>query len=172
MHRALTPARPAACALALLLLLGAGTSAATPRAHRSPSCKPSAPVDVELRMLDNTPGQPARIETRVTANLPVEDLQMEVSFTGGARGPAGRRELAGRLDAGARRALPLSVALPAQGHSEVFVMLTYRAAGGSRMTCGAYLAFDDGQPARVAQGRAARWNGQAVLEFPAQGVKP
>jgi hypothetical protein len=162
MHRALTPARPAACALALSLLLGAGISAA----------KPSAPVDVELRVLDNTPGQPARIETRVTANLPVENLEMELSFTGGARGPGGRRELAGRLDAGARRALPLSVALPARGHSEVFVRVSFRAAGGARMTRGAYLAFDDGLPARVAQGRATRWNGGTVLEFPAQGVKP
>jgi hypothetical protein len=162
MHPALTPARPAACALALLLMAWAGISAA----------KPSAPIDVELRVLDNTPGQPARIETRVTANLPVEDLSMELSFSGGARESGSRLGLAGRLDAGARRALPLSVALPARGHSEVFVRVSYRAAGGARMTRGAYLAFDDGQPARVAQGRPTRWNGNAVLEFPAQGVKP
>jgi hypothetical protein len=170
MHRALTPARPAACALALLLL-GAGISAATPRAHHPSSCKPSAPIDVELRLLDSHSGQPARIETRVTANLPVEDLGMEMRFTGGARESGSRSRLAGRLDAGARRALPLTVALPAQGHSEVYVRVTFRA-GGARMTRGAYLAFDDGQPARVAQGRLTRGNGDAVLEFPAQGVKP
>jgi hypothetical protein len=160
MHRALTLAGQAACALALLLL-GAGISAA----------KPSAPIDVELRVLDNTPGQPVRIETRVTANLPVEDLGLEMTFTGGARESGSRSRLAGRLDAGARRALPLSVALPARGHSEVFVRVTFRA-GGARMTRGAYLAFDDGQPARVAQGRITRGNGGVVLEFPAQGVKP
>jgi hypothetical protein len=168
MHRAQNPLRLSACALALLL----ATAAAAAPCGRPAAPKPSVPVDVELRLLDNTPGRPTQIETRVTAHRPVEDLRMDVAFTGGARWSGSRRELAGRMDAGARRALPLAVALPQQGHSEVYVKVTFRTAGGSLMTRGAYLAFDDGRPARVAQGRASSWDGNAVLEFPAAGVKP
>jgi hypothetical protein len=171
MHRALTPVRPAALASALLLLLAAAVAAAPP-AGRPVSRKPSVPVDVELRLLEDAPGGPARLETRVTANRPVEDLRMDVAFSGGAQWSGARRGLAGRMDAGARRAVPLAVALPAQGHSEVYVKVTFRTAGGSLLTRGAYLAFDDGRPARAAQGRASDWNGTPVLEFPAAGVKP
>jgi hypothetical protein len=164
------PAPAAAAAVAVLLLLPATAPWAAPRAARPASCKPAVPVDVELRVLDSTPGQPAQVETRVTALRPVEGLRMDVSFSGGAAWSGSRRELTGRMDAGARRALPLAVALPAQGHSEIYVKVSFTTANGSRLTRGAYLAFDDGRPARPLEGRASSWNGTPVLEFPAQGV--
>ncbi|HVP39246.1 MAG TPA: hypothetical protein VMS93_08710 [Candidatus Saccharimonadales bacterium] len=169
MPRVLTCARISAVAFALLVPLAADASAAPGPAHPA-SCKPLSPVAVELRLLDHAPGQPAHVEARITALRPVEDLHLEVSLSGGAQWAGGQRNLAGPMAAGARRAVPMGVSLPARGHSEVFVKVTFRLASGSALSSGAYLAFDDGQPARPAVGHESRWDGNAVMEFPAAGV--
>lgn len=174
MHR--DPHRLRAAVAALAFLLAApGAAQASPRSPSQPVtagtvCKPLSPVEVELRLLDNVPGSPAHFETRVTAVRPVEDLSMDVRLSGGARWVMGQRELAGALDAGARRALPMGVTLPRQGHSEVYVLVKFRLPGGGQLSRGAYLAFDDGLPARAPKGRESSWNGTPVLEYPAQGT--
>ena len=152
------------CGLAALLLLAPAASS-HPR-----STKPSVPVDVQLKVLDQTPGAPLRFETVVQAQRAVEISDMSVSFTGGANWAGGERRLAGKMDVGARRALPMTVNLPQKGHSEVFVRVNFTV-NGMKLSRGAYLKFDDGKPWQPPQGRVSSWNGTPVLEYPAEGVK-
>jgi hypothetical protein len=134
------------------------------------SCKPQVPVSVQLRVLDPSPDGQIRFETVVQASRPVDDLAMTTRLSDGVRWAGGRRELAGKLAAGARTALPMAVNLPRRGHAEVYVQVSFTTAGGSHMTRGAYLSFDDGGPTQPPRGRESSWDGNPVLEFPAAGV--
>jgi hypothetical protein len=153
-------------ATALLILL----LHSTPAPARPRSCKPQVPVDVRLRVLAPSPDGSIQFETLVQANRPVDDLDLTTRLTDGVRWAGGRRQLAGKLATGERRALPMAVSLPRRGHAEVYVRVSFTTANGSRMTRGAYLSFDDGSPTQPPRGREASWDGNPVIEFPAAGV--
>jgi len=154
------------------MALGVFTSA-SPRAAElcgpptpPPSCKPLPPAELFLRLLTSAPGQPVRFEATVMAHLPVEDLALDVQLPAGATWVSG---LAGRLDANARRALPMAALLPAHGHAEIFATLHYRLTAGGTLTSGAHLSFDEGQPTQPPAARLGLWNGTQIREFSALG---
>ena len=173
MRRTSTRILAAACAAGAILIAAPGSlpAAAKPAPARRPaSCKPMPPVDLELRLLSHEPGQPVRFETRVDAHRPVDDLQLEMRLPAGARWAGGARTLSGRLEEGGRKAVPMSVAIPARGHAEIQALVRFRLANGSLLTRGAHLSFDDGEPSKPPVGRASSWDGSPVVEFPAVGV--
>jgi len=163
------PFHPALAAVAAGLLLCAAASArAGSTSH--PGIKPQLPAELRLVLVAAAPGKPVTFETQVKAYLPLEDVSLSVTLPSGARWVARGGALPQKLDALERRALSMSAALPQRGHAEITARLTFRLPSGGTLSRGAYLAFDDGGPARQPNYRATRWNGSAVVETPAQGV--
>lgn len=161
----------AAIAAALLSPSSAAAQDSGGRQSRSqpPSCKPLPPVELKLQLQDNAPGKPAQFEAIVQSHLPVEDLVLDVQLPPGGRWTTARAELAGRLDANARRALPMGALLPTRGHAEIHATVRYRLVAGGTLTSGACLSFDDGQPTRPLAPRLSHWNGAPVIEYAAAG---
>ena len=163
-----TPRLHGGCvALWALVILGAAPGA---RAAAPVHGKPEMPVSLVLRLLDAPASGRVRFEARVEAMRPVQDLQVEVQTPRIAGATVIRPQQLGRMAAGDRRALSYQASIPATGHSEIVARVTFRTASGTRLSRGAYLAFDDGRPARPVEARPApAWRGTPVVEYPASG---
>ncbi len=156
--------------LALLTSTLAHPAVASPPKRHPLSCKPELPAFLALRVVEAPPGGTVRFEAVVEAQRPLEDIRLEVELPEGARWvrPAGTQ--LGAMAQGARRELAMSASLPRRGRSEIHARITFTMPGGERMSRGAYLAFEDGAPARPPAYRQAEWNGTRVLEAPAVGA--
>ncbi|MBI3855304.1 MAG: hypothetical protein HY293_06400 [Planctomycetes bacterium] len=140
--------------LGLALLLGLST-ASIPLPAR-PSCKPTAPIDLEARLVGD-PSSPFGISATATSRTGSE-VELEILLPVGITHLSGDRKLKGR-----RCEARIDASVKDRTRREIFVRATTVEGGAVMTRVVSLLLFDGPLPARGTPGKNSR--GEGILEF-------